>query len=405
MASLLIDFDNIIKPSALSLLETRIKPIPETKFSLGLVLVVPEDNIAALETIPKGKERVSYLNSSRFVDTISGHAYLIYDKKKKVCEIMGMEGSILPKVMESVLSSIPNDVTLWIGLVLDDPNLHLLIHEYVTAGFHDPYICKASPLGFAFSGYGLCMLRQNDIIDNNAINDVRYVLAQFLTEKEGHCTLVAKLSDNSIKYMSQLSKIGSTLNNNGVITQKEIAGQMVVGQISENLVYDLDVNRKSIVSGEEEGVEVVGGLYNFHSHPREAYTKHNVKLGWPSAQDYFGFLLSSLTHDTILHIVVAIEGFYVISLSNHWVNKKDKLDKNVITFVLEKYDMCYQKGQTSVWYARTVNGIAYEGYPIFLVQYFPWHEANSTFIVSYRKNGVNCFARQSTEEKFSYLYL
>lgn len=405
MSSLLIDFDNIIKKSELPLLETRIKPIPETKFILGLVLVVPEDYISSLESIPKGNDRVQYLNSPGFVESISGHSYIIYDKKKKVCEIMGMEGSILSQVMASVLSNIPNDVTLWIGIVLEDPNLDLLIQDYITAGFRDPYVCKASPLGFTFKGHGLCMLRQNDIVDNNAINDVKYVLAQFLTKKkEGPCTLTVKLSNQSIKYMNQLSKIGSTLNSNGIITQKEIAGTMVIGHINKNLVYDLNVDRKSIVSGDEEGVEVVGGLYNFHSHPREAYQRHNVKLGWPSAQDYVGFLSSSLIHDTILHIVVSIEGFYVISLSNHWANKKNELDKNVITFVLEKYDMCYQTGQTSEWYTRTVNGISYEDYPVFLVQYFPWHEANSTFVVPYRQNGINCFARQSTVDKFTYLY-
>lgn len=404
MASLLIDFDNIIKSSKLSLLETRIKPIPETKFSLGLVLVVPQDDITALETIPKGKERVQYLNSFNFVKNISGYSYLIYDKKKKVCEIIGMKGSILPKVMESVLSSIPNDVTLWIGVSLDDPNLHLLIHDYVISGFHDPYICTTSPLGFTFNDYSLCMLRQNDIIDNNAINDIKYVLSQFLTEREGHCTLTAKLSNTSIKYMQQLSKIGSTLNKDGVITQKEIAGKMITGQISKDLVHDLEVDRNSIVSGEEEGVEVIGGLYNFHSHPLEAYKRHNVKLGWPSAQDYIGFLSSCIKFDTILHIVVSIEGFYVISLSNYWVNKKDKLDNSVITFVSEKYDIGYKKGQTSIWYVHTVNKIAYEGYPVFLVQYFPWYKANDTFIIPYHKNGVNCFARQSTTEKFNYLY-
>ena len=405
MVSLLIDFNNIIHPNKLALLESRVKPIPETKFSLGLVVVVPQSQYDSLKVIPKGESRVLYINSSAFVDSISGHAYLIYDKKKRVCEIMGMEGNILSKVMESVLSSIPNDVTLWIGIVLDDPYIELLIKDYVESGFHDPYICKASPLGFAFSDYGLCMLRQNDIVDNNATNDVKYVISQFLSEKKGNCILRARLSDESIKYLRQVSKMGSTLNGDGIITQKELAGRLTAGTIDIDLTYHLDVDRNSIVSGDEEGVEIIGGLYNFHSHPQEAYDRHNVRLGWPSAQDYVGFLGSSVVHDTILHIVVSIEGFYILSLTDYWVNQKEKLGGVVPTFILEKYDLFKQdKNHDSFWYVRTINSISYEGFPIFFVQFFPWDDATDSFIVPYRKNGVNCFARQTTVEKYLKLY-
>lgn len=406
MASLLIDFDNIVKPNKLALLESHIQPIPETKFSLGLVLVISQEQYAALEAIPKGEGRVQYINSAPFVNSIFGHTYLIYDKKKKVCEIMGMKGAVLAKVLESVLRNIPNDVTLWVGIVLDDPYLDLLVKDYTSVGFHDPYVCKASPLGFAFAGYGLCMLRQNDVVDNNAANDVKYVLTQFMAEQKGYCTLSARLSDNAINYLQQVAKMGSTHNSSGEITQKELAGRLVAGKIEPDLTYHLDVDRNSIVSGQEEGVDIVGGLYNFHSHPQEAYDRNNVKLGWPSAQDYVGFLGSSMVHDTILHIVMSLEGFYVLSLSAHWANNKQKLDRNVATFILEKYDICYEKNQdhTPTWYVRTINGIPYEGFPLFLVQFFPWHDGRATFIVPYRKNGVNCFARQTTIEKYERLY-
>jgi hypothetical protein len=409
MASLLIDFDNIVKPNKLALLESRVQPIPETMSSLGLVLAISQQQYKALEYIPKGKGRVDYINSPEFVKSITGHAYLIYDKKKRVCEIMGIEGAILAQIIQNALSSIPNDVTLWVGIVLEDQNLDVLIEDYIAAGFHDPYICKASPLGFAFNGYGLCMFRQNDIVDKNVTNDVtndvtnevKYVLTQFIADQKGICTLKARLSDQAIKYLQQVSKIGSTINNDGVITQKELAGKLLAGKLDSDLTYSLDVDRSSVVSGDEEGVEIIGGLYNFHSHPQEAYSRHNVKLGWPSAQDYVGFLGSSIKHDTILHLVVSLEGFYVISLSEYWVKKKEKIDKNVVSFILEKYDYTYKPGKTSTLYARAVNGISYDGFPLFLVQFIPWYEANASFVVPFHKNGVNCFARQSTAEKYT----
>lgn len=403
-SSLLIDFDNIIGPNKLTLLENKTQPVPETKHSLGLVLVVSDQEHRALNSIPKGESRVKYINTTPFVNSITGHAYTIYDKKKRLCEIMGLSGAVLPEIMDSILSHIPNDVTLWVGIVLDDPHLDILIREYVKAGFCDPYICKASPLGFAFRGYGLCMLRQNDIVNNDATNDVKYVLTQFMAERQGHCTLHARLSSSSIEYLRQISKIGSTDNKDGKISQKELAGRFLTGCIDSSLVYNLDVDRQSIVSGEEEGVEIVGSLYNFHSHPREAYDRHGVQMGWPSPQDHVGFLSSSIKYDTILHIVASIEGFYVVSLTEHWANKKEKLDKKVVDFILENYDIRYQIGKTPTWYTRTVNSIAYEGYPVFLVQFFSWNDASSDFIVPYRKTGVNCFARQSTIDKYRQLY-
>jgi hypothetical protein len=405
MTSLLIDFDNIIKPNKLSLIENAIKPIPETSHSLGLVLIISQKQYNALEAIPKGNGRVQYLNSEQFVNSITGYAYLIYDKNKKVCEIMCIKGPVLSQTIDNALSSIPNNVTLWIGIDLDTPNMESVVQEYIKLGFHNPYICKTSPLGYVFTSYGLCMLKQNDIVDNNdAMNDVKYVFAQFMTEQQGHCVLKARLGEKAIQYLQKVSKIGSTINKSGDITQKELAGRMIAGIIDSDLTYHLEVDRSSIISGEEEGVEIIEGLYNFHSHPQEAYDRNNVHLGWPSAQDYIGFMASSLKYDTILHLVVSLEGFYVISLSNYWVNKKEELDKDVVTFILEKYNLLYEKGRTPAWYLRTVNEISYNGFPIFLVQFIPWYNSTASFIVPFRKNGVNCFAIQNTLEKYEKLY-
>jgi hypothetical protein len=251
------------------------------------------------------------------------------------------------------------------------------------------------------------MLRQNDIIVNNSVNDVKYVISQLLMEENGYCELRAKLSDDSIHYLRNISKIGSTLNSNGSITQKELAGRLIAGKIEKNLTYHLDVDRNSIISGKEQGVKIVGGLYNFHSHPQEAYKSNNVNIGWPSSQDYVGFLYSAITHNTILHIVGSLEGIYIISLTKYWASKKEILNSNkyVYSFILDNYSFSYKKKLTTInWYVRTVNRIEFEDFPLFIVQFFSWKKANSSFIVNYSKNGENCFVRQSTEEKYKYLH-
>jgi len=404
MNNILIDFDNIIKHNNLSSLQEYVKPVPKTKFSLGLVLVIPNEQLKVLENIPKGIKRVEYINSIPFIESITGYAYLVYDKNKRICEITKIAGPVITHVIDSALCNIPNDVTLWIRISLNDSKIDSLIKEYVKAGFHDPYVHKTSPLGHTFNNNGLCMIRQNDINDVNATNDVKYVLTQFLAKNKNYCTLKARLSKNAVQYLRNVCKRGFTWNKDDKISQKELAGKLVLSKITRDLISELDVDRDSIVSGEEEGVEVIDGLYNFHSHPQEAYERHDVKLGWPSAHDYLGFMKSSVLYDTILHIVSCIEGFYVISLNEYWTNNKDKLDKNVISFILERYNHEYEKGDTPEKYVRTVNTTTYNGFPLFLVQFFTWESANDEFIVNYCKKDANCFARYSTLEKFNELY-
>lgn len=399
MSSLLIDFNRIIKPNRMKNLETRIQPIPETFFSLGLILVISQKQYDILKKLPKGYTRVHHINSSDFVNSISDHAYIIYDKKKKVCEIIGAEGSMIRKVLETTLFNIPNDVTLCVGIDLDNNRISQLIQEYIDSGFHEPYISKISPMGLNFSEYGMCLIRENNVVNINATNEVKYVLKQNV-EKKDICTLKARLSDWSVNYLRQISMMGSTINRNGIITQKEVAGKFVIGKVTDDLIHYLDVEKDSIIHGEEEAVKVAQGLYNFHSHPVEAYERNNVKFAWPSAQDYLGFLSSTIEYDTILHIVATIEGFYIISLHSDWVRNKKEIDKKMVAFIMEKYALGYKKGQghTPEVYIKYINRIKYGEYSVFFVQYFNWNNANTFFTVSYHRTGVNCFANHSTSE-------
>ena len=102
---------------------------------------------------------------------------------------------------------------------------------------------------------------------------------------------------------------------------------------TKNNINVLDINQDKMIEGEEQGVPIVEALYNFHSHPKEAYITNKVNKAWPSAQDYIGFLLAVLEDNTILHIVVSIEGIYIISLSKYYAGNKDKLSPDVSSFI------------------------------------------------------------------------
>lgn len=395
-ASLLVDFNNIIKPNNLNNLIAKIQPLPETtKYHIGLVLIIPKYQLQLLEKIPVGYGRVQYINSVEFVNSIEGVAYLIYNKRKKICEITGMSRYIIKKVLESILLYIPNDVTLWVNININHDNLTEIIDNYANAGFRNPYISIKSPLGSALGYYGLCMVRKNspEKIEKaeNTLNDVTYVLEQFINREEQNCKLKVKLGKDTVAYLKQLSRTGSTLNHNGSVSQKEIAGSFILSNANDNLVYTIDVDKTSIIAGSEEGVPVMQSQYNFHTHPKEAYDRHNVKIGWPSSQDYLGYLGAVAQFGTIFHTVISLEGIYIISLHDYWVDKLDKLDDSVVSYIKKNYNIAYTDGKNIKWYLRTINNLSYGDWPLFLIQYFSWENATRPFMVSYIRDGLNCF--------------
>ena len=435
MDSLLIDYENIIKRSPKGRdphrLKERISPIPDTPFSIGLILIIPSTKIDHLHTLTKGTDRVNYLNTQDFVDSIKDHAYIVYDKHNKICEILisTLHVSSLNYIMQSILTNLPNDIIIWVGVALDNPDLSHILEEYINQGFTNPYICTTSPLGYIFGGTanhhlqdgltpkgvphfqdGLCMLKENNVVPH-PINttDTDYVLSQSGSAKGSYpqsgsakrtCQISLCLHDNTIKYLKQLCNVGSTINRDGIITQKEVAGSMNAISTPQNMTFKLEINYDSIIHGQEEGVSIVSGLYNFHSHPKAAYTRNNVKLAWPSAQDYIGFILSTIEYNTICHMVIGMEGIYIMSIHPTHEPFSSKMGK----FIQKSYDFCYKPGQTSDWYVEKVNSILYNGHPIFDIQFLDWTNTAKPFVVHYKKINGNCFAMENTLEKYKRLY-
>jgi hypothetical protein len=403
--SLLIDYDNIIKHNNLGRLNQKIHPLPESKYHIGLVLVTPPTQLDILNKIPIGDSRVSYINSEKFVNAIEGYAYLIYDKPNKIAEIMGISGYVMKEVLESILLYIPNDVTLWVGININDPDLLQIAENYVNGGFHNPYVYKSSPLGYVFDNYGLCMFRKNDPDEKtNAYNDVLYVLNQFIDRSEKNCSLTTRLSTSTVRYLKKLSSCGVTWNGSESVSQKELAGSFRVTNADDKLIYDLEIDKDSITTGEEEGVMIVNSRYNFHTHPKEAYERHGVGMGWPSAQDYIGYIGAVIKFKTVLHAVITIEGVYIISLGEHWIDKLDQLDNKTIEYIQKNYDIRHEKGKDINWYLQNINQMSYNGYPLVLLQFLSWDDASSQFTVNYLRDGDNCFVQEETIEEFSRLY-
>jgi hypothetical protein len=415
MESLLIDFDKIIKPNNLDLLIKKITPILQTKLNLYVIIIAPKLNIQFFLGLSTKKEQNEYLNSLSFIQSIQNYTYGVFDKNKKIYEIFDSNGLFLPQILARLLKNFPSDILIWTSVDLQQENLTKIINHYIDAGFIAPYICKLSPSSHSLRSYSLGMLKENtSVVQTNAMNDVKYVLEEFLTKERTNCEVILQLGIQSISFLKKLTDEGKTVNNDNTVTQKEIAGGMNVNKVLGNLIHILEVNKDSIIIGEEEGVSVVKSLYNFHSHPREAYKKHNVKLAWPSAQDYIGFLLSSFEDDAICHMIISIEGVYIISLNNHWVSQKEQLDEDAGNFILQAYDFCYKHGQTVQWYIEEANKISYKGFPIFDIKFLSWSDSEKPFRVKFAKlkeggssdmqSPGNCFTKEEEIIQYRKLY-
>lgn len=445
--SLLIDYNNIIAPNNLQRLCDRIEPqiffkkrmsFKHSDLCIGLILITSPRQIKIFNKIPLGNGRVSYINSEEFVNSIEEYAYLIYDKGKKIVEIV-LPNKIcvfLKEILETVLIGIPENVTLWVCVNINHSELMSIVDVYVKAGYHNPYIYKSSPLGNVFDTYSLCMFRKNKVYNtnhstnqrlsesDNVINDVFYVLRQFIDRREKNCTMTARLKSSTVTYLKKLCLECSTKNGDNSTSQKEIAGSLKVSSVdsqsdhsSQNkcvplknfsfvpcVNQELEINKDSIIYGKEEGVPIVKARYNFHTHPREAYVRNNVGMGWPSAQDYIGYMSAVIQFKTIFHLVISLEGIYIISIGEYWVDKLQKLNKKTIAFVKNNYDIRHTKGKDIEWYLRTINELRYKGHPLILLQFLSWEEAGSDFTVYYLRNGDNCFIREETLEKYNKFY-
>ena len=243
-------------------------------------------------------------------------------------------------------------------------------------------------------------INNKDIINQDMINQditkkhIIYTLQQF-KNNDSNCYLYSKFSKKTIEFLKQCCYNGFTKNSNGNTTQKEITGNLFINNAyekDENIIYEIDVDKESIFTGNEERIKVPNTRYNFHSHPREAYIKHSVKYAWPSVLDYLGYF--NLSPDTIFHSVITLEGIYIISFSSYWAGKIKDIDSKFIT---RNYDIGYIQNYNPIEYTNKVNNILYQGYSIFNIIFMNWNESiDKIFKIFYPKIGSACIINQNS---------
>jgi len=377
MEGLLIDYDVVIKPKKLTSLKSKLKSAPKTQFNTGLILIIPKSNMRLLE---RYNDKLSYINTGDFIRNIVNYTYIIFNKK--TCEIL-TPGIYIDIILNTLRSGLSYDMQLWVN-VPQGPELNACLK----AGFHSPHFCDKSPLGRSYTNKGVCLSRMNDLSEKDATNDVKEILKQ---KNHRSCKIYLQFDLKTREQLKEIVKYGLTLNEDGTFTQKEIGGTFTLGD-SVKSIFSLSLNLGSIVYGTEESINIITGLYSFHTHPKEAYIRNGVKKAWPSPQDYISFIKCAVNYETIAHFVIGLEGVYIISMSTWWVNKKEKLCNSVIDFINTRLNM--SKSELNIeQYISKIRAELYKGFPLFNIEYLNWDNIGTKFSVNYSKNGKNCVFR------------
>ena len=375
-SSILVDVKSIIVPNNLSLLKQYIGPIPYSEKSMGIVFVLPKQQLVKLKSKPTARERIEYMNDPEFIRSIIDFSYLVFDKK--ICHMSISNPALLKHLLENTLRYLPNDMTLECTIPV---RTYSEVHKKYGFNVHtqtDDYVV---------------VRRLNDIpynkIDYDLTNDSDY---DDDNRPRSACVFKARLSDTSINYLKGFARRGSTFNRDGSLSQKEIAGSLVVTKIDNNLVNYLDVDFPSMVkNGDAENVSTKPTQLTFHSHPIEAYKRHKVEIGNPSSTDYASFLRVQDKFNLILHIVVALEGFYVVSSSPEWMESKQKITEEILTFVKKEFVTKRDSDQSIEHHLDKINNIKLKGEIRLLeVQFIPWANPNTVFKVVYKKKDGQC---------------
>ena len=129
------------------------------------------------------------------------------------------------------------------------------------------------------------------------------------------CNILIQLSKQAYDYLHNHTRYIKFKFGN-VSEQREISGKFKINYENENN-FILDVDELSVNTGEKESASFVQSFGTFHTHPYDAYKKHDVCIAWPSADDYIAFLYMYGLCYTGFHIVSTLEGIYVISLKKY----------------------------------------------------------------------------------------
>lgn len=356
-------------------LKTLLERLNADPYASLAFLIIPEINFRRLNDLKPGEERINYVSSEPFINSIVYTFCTVHDPETKTI----MLGECNPE---------------YILPFIDAVNLYFegdfsIVSEYseqlLDSGFSNPFVCFKNKI---------CISRPTGFIPSNLENkkvvkhDLKYIKSQ---QQSSHCSVFLEIDPESAEYLKFLTRASVVFDKTGRY-QREVFGKLKVktNRIDETgeVVYTLAIDKSSIVHGEAEKISGVSPyLYTFHSHPYEAYVNHKAMFGFPSSSDYSAMYILH-KYRAILHFVAALEGLYVISIVPD-SEILSKPEKEVLKFIKENYNISKKKIQNIDDYVKNVNK-----HGLFKLELIPWDRCGVKIKVVFGKTDEgNCIIR------------
>lgn len=312
----------------------------ENKINNLLFIIIPENIFKELENKKQGYERTSYFNSQEFIKNIQYHFCTSYDKKENIVRLSGCDEKHIQLFLDTIHLNFEESVRI----------IAPFNEKLIEKGFESPEIC-------GMKESDICLTRENKFVNKDKIDpkrvehDLKFVKNQ---KNQKFCNINLQIDQPSLDFLNHLTKAGVTKTDTGR-SQKEYFGQFSITETREtqgNILYTLSVDKDTLISGEEEKIEATGSVYNFHSHPYEAYLNHKVKYGVPSISDYVSVYILS-KQGTIIHFVATLEGVYAISLNPDFPILKKPHNK-VVQFIEKNMPFARENLEKYLKYVNSV---------------------------------------------------
>lgn len=215
----------------------------------------------------------------------------------------------------------------YIAFDIDRPNLENYCTQLFKDGFKNPVITtqikettfKQPKFVFTYDGTSIDDLGlQMEMVKISMKNVLRN-----LRINQKSCNIMLQFTQDAINFMYSQTRHIKQYNFGGVREQREISGAFKLVSTNKTIsdkklpIFLLDIDKDSIRKGDKESASYIQSFGTFHTHPYDAYDKHNVCIAWPSADDYLSFYYMYGICYAGFHVVSTLEGIYLMSLKRY----------------------------------------------------------------------------------------
>lgn len=233
------------------------------------------------------------------------------NKHIKLFNLVIINSSLISDIIQLLINKKMFDISFDFSHLSTSKNL---IEPLLQSQFNNPFIEKKSKIGLQVLNL---LYKPNQ--PNTSIEFVKYLMQEYNKGDVTPCKATGVFNKNLLDTVY-----------NQIMNPKsgEISGKLKIDEVVDfrnDIVFE--VNLDNFKKGDKVEAEVVESRYNFHTHPISAYTQFNCDLGWPSVDDYWIFVTSTIDNKnpSVFHFVCTKEGIYVLSIPKQSINKLQSL--------------------------------------------------------------------------------